>query len=125
LVIRRLIRNPARPLRWCFLLSFFGGRRPCSPAWIQQGTCRTAEWRFVEVELSPYPPGTAADHAVVDTPRISWFWPAGTTTTWAPLRWLRNQNPALALTTSTRLLIVADSLAVAGRAVFSRETKTW
>jgi len=76
------------------------------------------------VELSPYPPGTVANHAVVDTPRISWFWLAGTATTRALLRWLRNQNPVFALTTSTRLLIVADSLAVAGRAVLSRQTKT-
>ena len=76
------------------------------------------------MELSPYPAGAVANHTVLDTPAIPAFWLAGTATARALLRWLRNQNPALAFTTRTRLLIVADSLAVAGRAVFSRETKT-
>ena len=75
------------------------------------------------MELRPYPPGTAANHAVFDTPGTPGFWLAGTATTRAFLGWLRDQEAAFALTGTTRILIGADSLAVAGRAVFRRETK--
>ena len=75
------------------------------------------------MELGPYPAGTVANHAVIDTPGIPGFWLAGTATTHTLLRWLYKQDPALALAGTTRILIGAYSLAIAGRAVFSRETK--
>jgi hypothetical protein len=71
------------------------------------------------VQTQPVP---AANYTVIRQKKVRGYWLSASLTSGTTKRGLNNQNPALALTGTTSLLIGSDSLAIAGRAVFSRET---